>query len=469
MSTPPPSNDAPASGPRQAPFSLDDAKNAVLAALQLAVADDVLSEADAHDFAASINSFTDTFALDDWVFVQSLLKRRICNFPLCFNAPRPASRTGGGNPPAYCTSRDQEGHLHSESWRAKRLRKKLREQRDQRATETRSDEPDEPSRPVTAARSTVAASVATIQQGLGKLTEEVRALREAAERSTDETLVQAEIAAIQHRAREDVEREARLRAEAEKAASAADNTVARMKADIEETDAAFEQLEARAAQDRAEREAAQTALADTKRAAADEVAAMLRHAQNEIDEAQAALTAELAHRSQVMADEVAAANDARDAAIADVENRERAAAVEVASATQRAADALAARDEHKTRADTLAEANVELVTLNNSLRDAALHREREYEAATAALRVEHEQVRAQLQSTIDELHARLDQLREEHDTAMTSERRRHEDILAARLREAADNADRLLAAQTASVTLQNELLQARLDATEQGS
>lgn len=454
----PPSNDALAFSPRQAPFSLDDAKTAVLAAVQQALADNLLSEADAHDFATSINSFTDTFKLDDWVYWQPLLKRRICNFPLCFNTPRPAQRVGGGNPPAYCNSRDQEGHPHNESWRAKRLREKLK-QRHKRETEGETDEPDEASRPVTAARSTVAASVATIEQGLDKLAGEVRALREAAERSTDETLVQAEIEAIQHQAREGVERESRLRAEAEKAAREANNQVDRMTADIEETDAAFEQLSARSAQDRADREAAQSKLAQVEQEAEEQIAAAHRRAELAIGQAQAAFDTELAQRSQVMADQVDAANTARDTALADAEARERAAVVEVAAATQRADDAIAARDELKALAERLTEANTDL-------REAALRREREFESATTALRTAHEHDRAALQATIDDLRAKIDQLRADHDEAMERERARHEDVLAARLRDAADNAAKLHSAEMARLAAENELLQTRLAAIE---
>lgn len=433
----------------------------MLAAVWEALADNALSEADAHDLAASINSFTDTFALDEWVFRQPLfIKRKICQFPLCFNSPRPAQRVSGGNPPAYCNGRDQAGYPHTAAWRAKRLRGKLREQRGNHEAEAVTDGSDEASRPVTAARSAIAASVATIEQGLGKLAGEFRQLREAAERSTDATLVEAEIEAIQHQAREGIERESRLRAEAEKAAREAANQVARMMADVEETDAAFEQLEARAAQDRADREAAQTALAETEQTAREEIAAVRRQSQEEVAEAQAAFTATLAERSQDMAHQIAAANRARDSAAADAEARERAAAVEVAAAAQRADDAIAARDELKAHADSLMEANT-------ALREAALRREREFEVAIAARLSEHEQDRAALHAIIDELRAKLDQLREEHDAAMALERNRHEEILAARLREAADNADKLLAAEMSRLAMHIKLLQARLDVAEQ--
>jgi hypothetical protein len=445
-------------------FSLEDAKAAVLAALEQAHREDVVSEADAETYAAFVNSFADTAALDDWVFCQPLFKKRICNFPLCFNPPR-ASERKGGNQPAYCDDRDETGHPHSDYTWAKRRRKALRNRRD--ADSTSHQQAPAPDRPATAAHSAKAATLQSIEGLMESLVTEFHTFREAAAQSTDERTVRSEIEAIEHQARENVEREARLRVVAEQNEQKAQEQLKRMAADVQETDAAFEQMEQQAAKDRAERDAAVAAQEHAQRVAEEAIAEARRQAATEIEAAKSAFDEELRARGNDMARQVAEANEAREQALAAAAEREAAATAQVAAANQRATDAISDRDEHKAAAQGLAEANAKLAEANTALRDNALRREREFEDAMVQLRAAHDQDRTALRTSIDDLRARIDQLRADHDAAMERERARHDDILATRLREAADTANKLLTAETARLTAINERLQDRLNAAEQ--
>lgn len=439
-------------------FTLDEAKTSVLSTLErLTYEEHLWPEAHGADYAASVNSFTDTFALDEWVLGTKPLDDRICRWPLCFNPPRPPATTNegttkGGNRPRYCDRHD-EGKPDTVPQRSRRRRQALRDRRDARTASdgagADTNMAGDGSQPVSHARTTMASIVAVIERALHEVTESFRTLEELAQRTTNEEMVASEIEAARIAARQDVEQEKGLRVAAEQQELEARTAVTRMNADVEEIQAALAALEESSARDRAERDAAVTRADEAGHERDEAIAAAQREFERELRE-----------RGNEMARQVAAATEARDKALADAEARERVASAQVAAAQQRAADLQEERDEAKALNARLAEENI-------ALRDVALGREREFDAEIRTLRETHQNSHDALQAGMDKLRTRIETMLAGHNHQLEQQRIRHEETLAARLGEAAETADRVHRAEIARLVADKEVLQIRLDAAQQ--
>lgn len=447
---------------------LEPAREAALGAVRRAVEAGEMAEAVAADYAASINSFRDAWALDEWLFWQPpLLNRRICNYPLCFDAPRPnVERRAGGNPPLYCSGVNERAQPHAVSQNAVRRREKLREA----ATSQEGVVVVVPgtlpvaSGPVTEARATFTTGVDLVVRGMEELTRAVRDLTDTASRGTDDALVQAEIEAVRHKANEDVEREAALKNAFEQRAIAAENNAAKSAAELAQLSDAYREIEEQAERDAAARKvlvlAVLLALTATRASAARTLAQARRDAEAELSTAKAEFDETLGRREEEAAAKIAAADEAAASALSQAEEREAQAALTVAAATQRVEDMAANVATEKARAEGLA-------ADNSALRDAAVEREQTFQQALSKLASDHQQVLDQLRSKNTALRDRLDEVRAEHEATIGALHERHRDDITTRLKEAAAAAEKLktaeltaLQAQISSLTTQ---LQSRND------
>lgn len=439
--------------------AVDAAKTAVLGALQHAAAAHELSEADAADYAASINSFRDAFALDQWLFTQPpMLSRRICNYPLCFNTPRPAPESrAGGNPPLYCEGSNESRQPHAISQNARRRRDKLKEVAGlSGAGGTGLAVPAAASGPVTEARSTFVSGVDLVVAGVHDLVDKVDQLREVAARGRDDALVQAEIDAVRHKANEDVERERAARSAFEQRALAAEAACALSNAEKAELVAANQQLEEQADADAITHlsllHAFLSALHATRADAERQIADARQEAQLHVDRAQAEFEQELARREEEMATAVNAANAARDTALEQAADREREAGLTVTRAEENLA-------EEKQRAEGL-------VADNTRLRDAAIVREREVQTMMNDLSAGHQRAVEELQAAISMLRERLETSHTDAERALAEQRAEFRSELAKRLAETTAAADKLKQAEHAALVAQVESLTLQLQARE---
>lgn len=455
-------------------FSLAEARSAVLRVIA-DLADPinrVISAADAQDLTHRVNSFTTTFELDEWVFRTPLLKTRFCRFPLCFNPPRPPHQAEdgsrrGGNPPAYCSDGvDERRHPHDDPQYAKRRREALRREHQDSPTDAAST-PDKNTRPASQARTTMATHVQTIVHSLNQVVGAVGELKDLAERASDEAVHIAEIEAIQADADERVAHEQGLRLAAEAREHAAVEDAKRMASDIEEIQTILDRLTEQAAADRAAREEAianEAAAADRAVQAVHDadlrVTAERERADQEVAEAKATFEQQLRDREEEMAALVAAADAAREEALAEADQREREAAVAVAASQQAATDAQDALRVAQDELDRLRQETAELLRDNAKLRDAAIAREQAIEITLAELNTTHQRQQDALQSKIDQLRTQADQARSEHERAVAALQVKHERDLEARLAEAAATAARIHKAEVDALNIKIDMLQA---------
>lgn len=440
--------------------AVDAAKTAVLRALQHAAEANELSEADAADYAASINSFRDAFALDQWLFTQPpMLSRRICNYPLCFSTPRSAPESrAGGNPPLYCEGSNESGQPHAISQNARRRRDKLREAAGlSGAGGTDLALPGAASGPVTEARSTFASGVDLVVAGVHALVEKVDHLREVAARGRDDALVQAEIDAVRHKANEDVERERAARSAFEQRALNAEASLALASAEKAELVVANQQLEEQAEADAITRvsllQAFLLALHATHADAERQIADARVQAELQVDRARTEFEQELARREEEMADAVGAANAAKDTALGQAADREREAGLAVTRAEENLT-------REKQRADDLAAENTRLL-------DAAIDREREFHTITNDLNAGHQRAVDELQTTISTLRDRLEKAHTDTEQALAKQRAESGSELAKRLAEATVAADKLKKAEHAALVARVESLTLQLQARDE--
>ncbi len=440
-------------------YSLSEAQAAVLRAIALIAHDHdpVISEADAAKLTRQVNACTDTFKLDAWVFASPLLKNLFCRFPLCFNPPRPPGQAEDGsrrpgNPPAYCVDGvDEYGKPHNDPKYAGRRREALRKQRGALGASAQREQDAEPDdRPVSQARGAVQAQVTEVVRRFEEVSDQVQRLTELAERAGDDDLRYEEIRAVQLEAQESVARESRRRLEAQEAQRAAEQETNRLASELEEAADIISQLTEEAASDRAARDEAGAratgAAAEAEQArrdAEERVAAERERSDHAIATAKVKLDQELHVRMDEMDRRVAAANAERDDALTSAAERERTAGEQAAAAQQAASDARAARDEAAAEVRQLRQENT-------SLREAALKREREFEAVIAELR------------------AQADHARETHERNVQELRVKHEEVLAARLTDAATIAARVHEAEVSALKAKVEALQARLPDIHKG-
>lgn len=466
MTTPdanaPARDDAGGHGPSPETSALDDARAAVLRAVQQAVEQGNLPDEDAAGLVTEINAFTDLFALDEWVFEQPLLKKRFCRYPLCFNPPRPPrepaeGRRRGGNPPAYCaTGIDHEGQPHNgpfASMRSIRRREQLR-------GTARADPapPVAPGRtapgedyPVSRARDDMPARIVGIVQGLGELTRQVAELREVAATAGDDEARWTEMEEVRHEARKLVEKETGLRLAAERRALEARALVNRLEADLGEANAAADEAAREVDLAHAQRDEAR----DRAQEISHEAEQLRADTRRRLDEAHALAQWLLAEARWQAENTVAGIRQQADQQLSELQEEAdrlvqaaQAAARETAdAATQReiAADRKVAAAEQVVREarTTLAkaEATAQSLTRDNArLRDEAVERERAFEQRIDALHQDFER--------------RLNELRD-----------KHERDLADRLAQTQQAADALHQAEIATLTATNELLSTKLDAT----
>lgn len=443
---------------------LDPAKAAALDALQRAFEADELSEADAADYAASINAFRDAYKLDEWLHRQPpLLSRRICNYPLCFASPRPSNneeRTGG-NPPVYCAGVNERQQPHAISQNAVRRRTKLREAAEAGGADQDSFAGPSPAAagPVTEARSTFSTGTDRVVRSMEELVEAVRELRDAASRGRDDALVQAEIESIRNEANETVSHERALKGVFEQRAITAEAAVGKANADLAQLADAYTEVELQVAQGAADRAAlalaALLALFATRSAAEAELAQTRRDAEQELSAARTEFETALAQHDEEAAVKIAAAAAATNAALDTAKD----AAVRLATANQRVEDMQANLATATERAESLSATNA-------ALHNAAVEREREFQQAMERQGAEHDRTLSAVQGKYDALRDQVDGIRVEHENTLKALNADHRRDLAAQLDAAAVAAEQLKTAELGALNAQVKSLTEQLRARD---
>lgn len=416
-------------------ISLDEARTAVLTALDDAVRAGVVNEQAAARQAQEVRDLTTLFALDEWVFAHPTLKSKFCRYPECFNPPRPPVK--GGHPPAYCAEgRDEQGHSHDDAQRSLRRRKLLRKQAQQLTTEQNTAGTEVALRddyPVTAGRASFTQQVYALIARFDAIGEEIQRLRDTAERATDEKSQLAEIEAIRNQAARQILQHDDARIEAERIAGEAESKVNSMISTVDEANDAAEQAEAaaekaaekarKAEEDKAaalaelqemrEKLQAYAEEVETKIATAEDTAAAgiaaaedkakdaIRKAEAEVEAAKKEFEQELDRRTKEMDAKVAEADRQRDEALDQAEQTMREADLKVEGAEAAVKDARQERDTAKETAKNL-QSRVD------QLLNAAIEREQHFHDELETLRAEHreeiEQRLAQERSSLAAVH-----------------------------------------------------------------